>query len=318
VASPRWGGHGAALGRVPRGPIILAHCAISDLSWLWRELPDHPNLYIDTAWWAPADVLATFALCPPSNIVWASDSPYGRPIIGATQTMRMAFQAGLTPDQLRGVMGGQMEQVLAGEPRLELGPPPGRAAEGARPADRARRHPPHDRDGRAFVRPTSRSRSLWRGSPAQVGDDAPQAEVCSAVLELLDQFDENLAPPEEGRPIPAAARLLVFALIVARTPDVPIPALPDLPHATRARPSSRAQGRPGGLAATPPNVNGGWVGRRGSRPGRHECRLNHPYGGETTFVDECRLDAAMRHQADTRAAGRARTRLLPSRRSPAP
>ena len=67
-------------GEFPEARIILAHCAISDLSWLWRELPDHPNLYIDTAWWAPADVLALFALCPPGNIVWASDSPYGRPL----------------------------------------------------------------------------------------------------------------------------------------------------------------------------------------------------------------------------------------------
>ena len=54
-------------GEFPEARIILAHCAISDLSWLWRELPDHPNLYIDTAWWAPADVLATFALCPPEQ-----------------------------------------------------------------------------------------------------------------------------------------------------------------------------------------------------------------------------------------------------------
>ena len=83
-------------GEFPDARLILAHCAISDLSWLWRELPDHPNLFIDTAWWAPADVLAMFALCPPGNLLWASDSPYGRPIIGATQTMRMALQAGLT------------------------------------------------------------------------------------------------------------------------------------------------------------------------------------------------------------------------------
>ncbi len=63
--------------------------------------------------------------------MWASDSPYGRPIIGATQTMRMAFQAGLTPDQLRAVMGEQMERVLAGEDRG--------SSSGRRPARRRRR-----------------------------------------------------------------------------------------------------------------------------------------------------------------------------------
>ena len=60
------------------------------------------------------------------------------------------------------------------------------------------------------------------------------APMCAAVLELLDAFDEHLAPPEDGRPIPAAARLLVFTLIVVRTPDVPLPDLPDAPPPTRA------------------------------------------------------------------------------------
>ena len=46
-------------------------------------LPDHPNVCIDTAWWAPADLIAMFTLCPPANIVWASDSPYGLPLVGA-------------------------------------------------------------------------------------------------------------------------------------------------------------------------------------------------------------------------------------------
>src|SRR4051794_14389510 len=171
-------------GEFPEARIILAHCAISDLSWLWRELPDHPNLYIDTAWWAPADVLATFALCPPSNIVWASDSPYGLPLMGATQTMRMAFEAGLTPDQLRGVMGEQIEHVLAGEPRLELGPPPGAPQKALDPLiERVVTHLTTVM-GRAFVRADSSEPLALARLACAVGDEAPQAEVCSAVLEL--------------------------------------------------------------------------------------------------------------------------------------
>ena len=192
-------------------------------------------------------VLATFALCPPSNIVWASDSPYGRPIIGATQTMRLAFQAGLTPDQLRAVMGQQMEHVLAGEPRLELGPAPGAPQKALDPLiERVVTHLTTVM-GRAFVRADFSEPLALARLACAVGDDAPQAEVCSAVLELLDLFDEHMAPPEDGRPIPAAARLLVFALIVARTPDVPIPALPDLPHPTRAEAElHEPKGGPGG------------------------------------------------------------------------
>ena len=38
--------------------LILAHAGISDLAWIWREAPDHPNLFFDTSWWSPADVQA--------------------------------------------------------------------------------------------------------------------------------------------------------------------------------------------------------------------------------------------------------------------
>ena len=127
-----------------------------------------------------------------------------------------------------------MERMLDGEEPLDLGPAPG-------PTTRAL-DPLLDR-----VAPTSRRR--WAGSsPASTSSEPlgalaarlrgrrgqPRAPICRAVLELLDGCDEHVAPPEDGRPIPAAGRLLVFALVVARTPDVPLPALPGAPHATRA------------------------------------------------------------------------------------
>ena len=67
----------------PDARLILAHCAISDLAWLVRELPSHPNVYIDTSWWHPADILALFCLAPPGQVLWASDSPYGLPLHSA-------------------------------------------------------------------------------------------------------------------------------------------------------------------------------------------------------------------------------------------
>ena len=221
-------------GEFPDARLILAHCAISDLAWLWRELPDHRNLFIDTAWWAPSDVLAMFALCPPGNILWASDSPYGRPIVGATQTLRLALQAGLNPEQLRGVMGEQAVRILDREDPLDLGPPPGAPQRALDPLlERVVTHLTTVM-GRAFVRADYAEPLALARLACAVGDDAPQAAVCSAVLDLLDVFDEHIGPPAEGSPIPPAARLMVFALIVARTPDVPLPALPGAPHATRA------------------------------------------------------------------------------------
>ena len=94
----------ALSGEFPDATLILAHCAVSDLAWLWRALPERPNLLIDTAWWLPADLIAMFALAPPGNVVWASDSPYGWPLPSAVMALRCALQAG--PGLRAGARGG--------------------------------------------------------------------------------------------------------------------------------------------------------------------------------------------------------------------
>ncbi len=220
--------------RNPDAHLILAHAAISDLAWLWRVLPDHPNVLIDTAWWNPVDLVALFALAPPANIVWASDSPYGMPVFSAVMALRCALQAGVGPAALRGIAGesdrARARRGRAGRPRRAARP----AGGGAGPAARARRQPP-DRRLRADRgrRPTRPSRSGSRGSPAPSGADGPHAAVFAAVLEELDAFDRELAPPPPDQRFPAALRRVVHALIVARTPDVPLPALPAAPAPTR-------------------------------------------------------------------------------------
>lgn len=211
-------------GEFPDARLILAHCAVSDLAWLWRVLPEHPNLFVDTAWWSPSDILALLALAPPGNVMWASDSPYGRPLAAATQSLRCAVQAGLSAEQIRGVMGGQVARLLAGEEPADLGPPPGQPQQ---PYDllleRVVTHLTQTM-GRLFVRAEYDEPLALARLACAVGEEGPHAQVCSRVLELLDLFQEHLAPPPDGRPIPPAARLIVFALIVARTPDAPLPA----------------------------------------------------------------------------------------------
>src|SRR4051812_8070442 len=116
----------------PDARFILAHAAISDLAWLWHVLPEHPNIFIDTAWWNPADHIALFSLVNPSQIVWASDSPYGLPIVAAFTHARCALQAGLDDEQMGPVMGGQIERPRrgggpargGGGPRAARAPPP--------------------------------------------------------------------------------------------------------------------------------------------------------------------------------------------------
>jgi hypothetical protein len=54
------------------------------------------------------------------------------------------------------------------------------------------------------------------------------------VLELIGLYERHRseAPPDD-RPFPPALRLLVVALVVARTPRVPLPERPAAPPATR-------------------------------------------------------------------------------------
>jgi predicted TIM-barrel fold metal-dependent hydrolase len=220
--------------RYPDARLILAHAAISDLAWLWRVLPAHPNVLIDTSWWNPVDLVALFSLVPPANVVWASDSPYGRPIVSAVFALRCALQAGLTPAQVQGVAGGTMARLLDGHAPADLGPAPGGPTA---PLDVLLE--------RVVANLCSAFGRLSGGGDATepialarlccaVGTDGPLDDVFAAVLEALDRYDAEFAPSPPGRPLPVATRYLVHALGVARTPDVPLPALPGAPPPTRA------------------------------------------------------------------------------------
>ncbi len=232
---PALGQHTVALsGQFPDAKLILAHGAISDLAWLWKVMPEHPNLFVDTAWWNPADLMALFCLAPPAQILWASDSPYGLPVMSAVVALRCALQAGLRPDALRSIAGGQMARLLEGEPGADAGPPPRLV----RPLD------PHlervvthlvTAMGRAFAHTDPEEPIALARLACAVGEDAECAPVCAAVLALLDLYAEYRdVSPTDGRPFPPAGRFVVTALAVARTPDVTLPALAGAPPPTRA------------------------------------------------------------------------------------
>jgi predicted TIM-barrel fold metal-dependent hydrolase len=203
--------------RFQQARIILAHAAISDLSWLWRVLPDHPNLFIDTAWWNPVDVVALYTQAPPGQVLWASDTPYGHPLISAVQGLRCAIQAGLTPEQVRGTAGAQLARMIDGEPLLDLGPAP----LDPRPLD-----PTLDRVtaalcaaiGRVFARADASETVALARLACAVDDDDPVAPVCTDVLALLDRYETEMGPPPPSQPFPDSIRYLVGAVYVARTP----------------------------------------------------------------------------------------------------
>jgi uncharacterized protein len=119
-----------------RCPIVLAHAGISDLAWLWRVLPEHPNVYFDTAWWNPPDLLALFALVPPGRILFGSDAPYMGVELGMATTLRAARFAGISADAIDVVMGAQLEAILSGAEPIDAGPAPGPAPERSSPSER--------------------------------------------------------------------------------------------------------------------------------------------------------------------------------------
>ena len=222
---PALGRHSVeATGRHPGMRLILAHAGISDLAWIWREAPDHPNLFFDTSWWSPSDVQALFALVAPGQILMASDAPYGSPTWATVMAARNGLQVGLDAEQTRGVLGGQALRLVNGEEPLDLGPAPG--------VEQLSRDPLLDR---VYSFLMSALGQMFQGvEPAEtlalvrlacdVGDDAPQTPVCRWVLELLDQR-ERYSPEGDGRPARFAPGLhfAVAAIGIVRTPDVPVP-----------------------------------------------------------------------------------------------
>jgi hypothetical protein len=225
----------ALSGEYPDARLILAHCAISDLAWLWRDLPAHPNLFIDTSWWHPSDLLALFALVAPGQVLWASDFPYSTPDYAALLAGRCALQAGLGQAELAGVMGGQLERLLDGREPADLGraPGPGFAVAGVDLL----------LDGVAACLTGALHRAFDHGDLAEplalarlacaVGDDHPRARVASEALELLNAYDDAYRPPGPGRTFPDALRLLITALVLVRTPDVRLPVRPQAPAPVR-------------------------------------------------------------------------------------
>jgi predicted TIM-barrel fold metal-dependent hydrolase len=110
--------------RHPACPIVLAHAAVSDLVWLWRVAPEYPNLFFDTAWWNPADLLALFALVPPGRILFGSDEPYMDLELVLAVALRCARFAGLSEEAIALVFSDQVETLLAGEAPIDPGPAP--------------------------------------------------------------------------------------------------------------------------------------------------------------------------------------------------
>ena len=209
-------------GEYPNARLILAHAGITDLSWIWRVAPDHPNLLFDTAWWMPADLQALFSLVPPGQIVFASDAPYGNTSMAAAFQLRSALQVGLSTEQIRSICSEQSLRLVNGEPLLPAGEAVGEHEHAS--------HVLLDRIAEfLLIGVIATMRGADAGEMialARLGCNVPEsvddAPVFEAIRGLIDGYDAYAAQnPDDRRRL----TFLILAATVARTPDVPVPAV---------------------------------------------------------------------------------------------
>jgi predicted TIM-barrel fold metal-dependent hydrolase len=209
--------------RFPGARLILAHDALTDLSWIYEEVEEHPNLFFDTSWWGPVHTMALFALVSPSRILSASDIPYCSPLSGALTTIRCGLQAGISPEQLQDVLGAQFERLVDNEEPVDLGPPPGAPDEPLDPLLE-----------RVFVTLLTGLEAVQRGSDmgnamtvtrhaCKVSDSHPHARVMQSVTRLLDLYEEHADELPTGNQYGNGWDLIAAAALIARTPRAPLP-----------------------------------------------------------------------------------------------
>ena len=210
--------------RFPAAPLILAHAAVADLAWIYSQAAAHPNLLFDTAWWNTADLLALFALVPPGQILFASDTPYGRPVAAAAIALRVALAVGLDAEQMAAVFGGQLMRLLVHEEAQDLGPAPGKTAPAPGPL--------LERLHTLLVAATACS---IRAQPAEefldlarlacrLPDGHPDAAVAASILDLLERHEGYLATKPAGHDSrPRGVHLIMVAAAIARLPGPPLP-----------------------------------------------------------------------------------------------
>jgi hypothetical protein len=203
--------------------LILAHCAVGSFAAAVAGVRSLPNVYIDTAWWNPADVLALIATVPAERILFASDVPFAGPVLCQLLTGRIALQTGLSEDRVRLLMGSQMTQLVEHREPVPDGVPQGPGASLAPELERL------------YVTLCAVVEPMLRGDPPGQGlelargtcDDAsePHADVMRSVGRLLELA--SVAKDRDPlRPLRTPGfDLVLAAAVVARTPDVILPDL---------------------------------------------------------------------------------------------
>jgi predicted TIM-barrel fold metal-dependent hydrolase len=205
----------------PDARLILAHAAVGAFDHVMPYVDELPNLFFDTSWWNPADLWALFQLVPPSRILYASDIPFASPAEAILLTGRVAIEAGLSDEQLRSVLGGQMARLVAHEEPLDVG------------FVEAEPDPLAPELERLYVTLCTAVEPMLRGADAGQGLElakaaaaAPvgdHAEVIASIGELLELAEEREDPDPLRASRTPGFDLVLAAAVLARTPRAGVP-----------------------------------------------------------------------------------------------
>ena len=99
--------------------LIIAHAGIADLTGLAGHFAGKAGVFFDTSVWSPIDLLSFFRLVPPEQVLYASDYPYGQQPASLLISLRTARFAGMTEEQVAGMLSGNANRIADGEPPLE-------------------------------------------------------------------------------------------------------------------------------------------------------------------------------------------------------
>lgn len=173
--------------------------------------------------------MALLRLMPSGRILAASDLPYSTPLSATVASVRCAWQAGLGPEEILSLAGGQMARLLDREQPVDLAAAPARHE--VETAEAAPFPPVLEVVATNLLASVeAMQRGLEPEVPLQVARHAcslpaghPDEAVLTSVLELLDLYDAYRDALPRRNQFTPGRDILLTAAVVARTPAAPLP-----------------------------------------------------------------------------------------------
>ena len=99
--------------RLPNLRLVLGHCAMVEVLTATRAFADHPNVLFETSVVKTMDLYLLFCSLEPARVCYGSDIPYGDLPSTLHTTLRAADAAGLSEEELAGVLSGTIRRWFA-------------------------------------------------------------------------------------------------------------------------------------------------------------------------------------------------------------